>query len=97
MSDDFDFSQFSFGPTLSFDTAVAERVAPPAPMARTAGMVRTGSVRIASVADLAPFVRVSADTLVHKATQDLWQLCQDGQGNFFAKRLFDEAEGPLKV
>lgn len=51
--------------------------------------------RIASLRDLAGFVRVSADTLVHKSEQDLWSLTRDGD-NFVIQRLFDKSNGPVK-
>jgi hypothetical protein len=54
-----------------------------------------GRRRIASLQDLSGFVRVSADTLVHKSKQELWSLQNDG-GKFFIQRLFDDNGTPVK-
>ncbi len=52
-------------------------------------------VRVASCRDLAAFTRVSEDTLVHKADQDLWSLRKESDGKYYVERLFDDAT-PLK-
>lgn len=54
----------------------------------------TSRRRIASLRELAGFVRVGADTLVHKSEKDLWSLRRDGD-NFVIERLFDATE-PIK-
>lgn len=51
--------------------------------------------RVASLRDLTGFVRVSADTLVHKSQQDLWSLKRESDGQYFIERLFDEGT-PVK-
>jgi len=51
--------------------------------------------RIASLQELAGFVRVSEDTLVHKSEQDLWSMRRDGEA-FVIERLFDSGSGPVK-
>lgn len=55
----------------------------------------TGRVKVSSLNQLQGFVRSSADTLIHKSTQDLWALRQDGD-NYFIERLFSESGAPLK-
>lgn len=56
---------------------------------------RTGNaVRVASL-DLTEFLKMSSDTLVHKATRDLWSFRHDG-GAFVLERLFDSAGEPIK-
>ena len=53
-------------------------------------------IRVASLGDLTEFLKMGSDTLVHKATRDLWRLSQDGDG-FTIERLFDDSGTPLKV
>lgn len=53
-------------------------------------------IRVASLGDLSGFFsRVATDTLVHKATKDLWSVKQDGD-SFVIERLFDDSGQPLK-
>lgn len=52
-------------------------------------------VRIGSLQDLSNFERTAADTLIHKSTQDLWALREEG-GAFFIERLFQDDGSPLK-
>lgn len=52
--------------------------------------------RVASLGDLGDFLKVAKDTLVHKATKDLWSFKKVGE-EFIIERLFDETGDPLKV
>lgn len=52
-------------------------------------------VRIASLQQLQGFVRVASDTLINKATNDLWALRKEGD-QFFIERLFQDDGQPLK-
>jgi hypothetical protein len=52
--------------------------------------------RVAGLGDLTDFLKVAKDTLVHKATKDLWSLKKVGE-DFVIERLFDETGNPLKV
>lgn len=52
-------------------------------------------VKVGSLAQLKGFRRVANDTLINKATQDLWAIKTDG-GEFFIERLFDDGGSPLK-
>lgn len=56
----------------------------------------TSRVRVASIRDLAPFMRISSDTLVHKSQQELWSLTKEADGSYFISRLFDDNGEPLK-
>lgn len=56
----------------------------------------SGRIRVASLGDLTDFLRVASDTLVHKATRDLWRVNKDG-GDFVIERLFKDDGSPLKV
>lgn len=55
-------------------------------------------VRVASLGDLTGFLRLAGtdDTLVHKATKDLWHVQRDG-GGYLLERLFDDNGSPLRV
>jgi len=66
---------------------------------RVVGHTRQGSpnkIRVASLGDLGDFLKLGEDTLVHRATKDLWSLKEDGEG-FVIERLFDTQGDPLKV
>lgn len=52
--------------------------------------------KVAAVSDLQSFIRLSAETLVHKSERDLWALKKDANGGFFIERLFDDNGEPLK-
>jgi hypothetical protein len=51
-------------------------------------------VKVASLQQLGNFRRVSAETLIHKSTNDLWTLRKEGE-DFYIERLFQEG-APLK-
>jgi hypothetical protein len=53
-------------------------------------------VRVASIRDLNPFTRLSADELVHKADRDLWTIKRQSDGAMFVERMFDDNGSPLK-
>ncbi len=57
---------------------------------------RKTRVRVASVKQLSPFMRISADTLVHRSNRDLWALRKEGDGDFYIERLFDDNGSPVK-
>jgi len=57
---------------------------------KTSGMTRVGSLQ-----QLQPFHRISAETLVNKATNDLWALRKGDEG-YFIERLFGDDGTPLK-
>lgn len=71
---------------------------------RATGRVRTTTaamlnrIRVASLGDLSGFLRVAGtdDTLVHKATRDLWSVKRDGS-EYVIERLFSDTGAPLKV
>lgn len=56
----------------------------------------SGRKKVASVGDLRPFVRLSADTLIHKSERDLWSLKKEADGQYFIERLFDDNGEPIK-
>jgi hypothetical protein len=52
-------------------------------------------IKVASLSGLKGFTRVASDTLVNKATNDLWALREE-DGAFFIERLFQDDGQPLK-
>jgi len=52
--------------------------------------------RVANLGDLNGFLRVAADTLINKATRDLWSVRKDGK-DFVIERLFRDDGNPLKA
>jgi hypothetical protein len=70
---------------------------------KVGGRVRTTTaavnrIRVASLGDLSEFLRVAGmdNTLVHKATKDLWHVKKDADG-YLLERLFNDSGAPLKV
>jgi hypothetical protein len=63
---------------------------------RTTTAATANKIRVASLGDLSEFLRFGSDTLVHKATKDLWKVKKDGT-DFVIERLFAENGAPLKV
>lgn len=70
---------------------------------QSAGMARQATpavapnmLRVASLGDLSSFLKIGSDTLVHKATKDLWKLSQDSSG-YKIERLFNDTGSPLKI
>jgi hypothetical protein len=57
---------------------------------------KTARVRVASVQQLKPFARLSAETLIHKSERDLWAIKKEADGNLYIERLFDDNGSPLK-
>lgn len=84
------FTKWADGKVLPIDARHLRFVE--GPSTKTASTQR----RVASLGDLEGFLKVSSDTLVHKATRDLWSLKQDGS-DFIIERLFQDNGEPLKV
>jgi hypothetical protein len=57
---------------------------------------KTGRSKVASIADLHNFVRLSSETLIHKSDRDLWALKKEADGNYFIERLFDDNGEPIR-
>ncbi len=65
--------------------------------AREPQMVTAKSrMRVASLQQLDGFVRLSADTLIHKSDRDLWSIRKDAEGGMMIERMFDDNGTPLK-
>ena len=58
---------------------------------------KTGRRMVASIQDLAGFVRISSDALVHKAERDLWSIKKQPDGSMFVERMFADDGSPLKI
>lgn len=57
---------------------------------------KTPRIRVASLQQLKPFQRTSAETLVHKSDRDLWTIKKEADGAMYIERLFDDNGKPLK-
>jgi hypothetical protein len=60
----------------------------------TTAALKPPRVKVGSLNQLDAFTRVSAETLIHKSTKDLWALKREGN-DFYIERLFQEGD-PLK-
>ena len=67
-------------------------------LAQEPGIVsaHTSRRRVASLADLKGFTRISAETLIRRSEQDLWSINKESDGQFYIQRLFDDGGEPLK-
>ncbi len=61
---------------------------------KAAAAAKPHRIRVASLAQLEGFHRISAETLVHKSTQDLWSIKNQG-GEVVIERLFQDG-APVK-
>lgn len=53
-------------------------------------------VKVGSLSQLKGFERVAEDTLINKATQELWSISKSDNGDFYVQRLFQDDGSPLK-
>jgi hypothetical protein len=92
---DFKMDQFETSGATGIDALLAgePQIVSPVGQAKVASTQRR--VRVSSLQQLQGFVRVASDTLINKATQDLWALRKEGE-NFFIERLFQDDGQPLK-
>ena len=92
---DFDMDQFETGGATGMDALLANEPEIVSPVDQTRVAAAPARVKVGSLQQLAPFNRVASDTLIHKSTNDLWAIGQDG-GDFFIERLFQDNGEPLK-
>lgn len=85
---DFDLSQFQTTAASGLD-ALFER--------EPQLVTPTKRIRVASIRDLSPFQRISAETLIHKSEKDLWAIKRQGDGSMTIERMFDDNGSPLKL
>ena len=57
---------------------------------------RKTRVKVASLSQLEPFIRVSAETLIHRSEKELWTIGKEADGGYYIERLFDDSGSPLK-
>ena len=58
----------------------------------------SNKIKVASLSDLADFLRIGSETLVHKAEKDLWRVSEDNNGKVVIERLFNpDTKQPLKI
>jgi len=95
MSDfDFNMDQFETGGATGMDALLANEPEIVSPVGQAKVAAPPTRVKVGSLQQLEPFHRIASDTLVHKSTNDLWAIRQDG-GEYFIERLFQDGE-PLK-
>jgi len=91
---DFDFKDMESQTTgLDAFFAAEPEIVTPVGQAKQASAPKR--VSITTLDQLKGFRRVSSDTLVNKATADLWSIGKDDNGGFYVQRLFD-GDQPLK-
>jgi len=56
----------------------------------------SGRRKVASMVDLKGFIRLSAETLIHRSERELWALKKEADGQYFIERLFDDNGEALK-
>lgn len=61
-------------------------------------VVKTASktrIKVGSLQQLSAFTRLSAETLIHRSTQDLWAI-KEAEGTYYIERLFNDDGSPIK-
>ena len=93
---EFKMDQFETGGAAGMDAVFESEpeIVSPVGQAKVAssGPQRT---KVASLSQLSGFTRVAADTLINRATNDLWAIRKEGE-DFFIERLFQDDGNPLK-
>jgi hypothetical protein len=84
---DFDFGEFETSGASGIDALFQREAQLVTPTVRR---------RVASLQDLSPFTRLSADQFIHKSERDLWTIRKEGDGKFYIERMFDDNGEPLK-
>lgn len=92
---DFDFRSFETGGATGLDALLASEPQIVSPVGQAKPAATPERIKVGSLKQLDGFRRIASDTLIHKSTQDLWAIRQDG-GNFFIERLFQDNGEPLK-
>lgn len=97
MNDDFnyDLGSIQTAESTGMDAFFASEPEIVSPVGEAAPQQAPLRIKLTSVEQLQPFVRTSAETLVHKSTNDLWAIKKDGD-SFFIERLFEDNGAPLK-
>ncbi len=92
---DFNMDRFETGGATGLDALLATEPQIVSPVGQAKAAATPERVQVGSLKQLDGFERIAADTLIHKSTQDLWAISQDG-GNYFIERLFQDNGEPLK-
>lgn len=92
---DFKMEQFESGGATGMDALFESEPQMISPVGQAREAAASKRVRIGSLKQLEGFTRVASDTLINKATQDLWALRKEGD-QFFIERLFQDDGQPLK-
>jgi hypothetical protein len=92
---DFKLSQIESGQSVGIDALFENEPQIVSPVGQAKSASAPKRVKVGSLNQLQGFVRVATDTLVNKATNDLWALMKEGD-TFFIERLFQDDGQPLK-
>lgn len=92
---DFRMDQYEAGGATGMDAFFEAEPEIVSPVGQAKAASTPKRVRVSSLQQLDGFVRTASDTLINKATNDLWALRKDGE-QFFIERLFQDDGQPLK-
>jgi len=84
---DFELGEMEVSGAIGLDAMLQREAHIVSPYVRT---------KVASMTDLQPFIRLSAETLIHRSERELWALKKEADGQYFIERLFDDTGEPLK-
>lgn len=87
MSKPFDFGGFEMSGSAGLDALLGDD---------KPKVARVERKKVASLGDITDFVRVSAESLIHRSSRDLWALKKQADGTYYIERLFDNNGEPLK-
>jgi hypothetical protein len=80
----FDFSKFEAQGSSGLDAFLESEPVVITPVKTAA------RIKVAKIADLQGFTRISNETLVRKSEQDLWSIKKEADGTLFIERMFDD-------
>ena len=92
---DFKMDQFETGGATGIDALFESEPEIVSPSREAKAKTASRRIKVGSLQQLDGFVRVASDTLINKATNDLWALRKEGD-QFFIERLFQDDGQPLK-
>jgi len=92
---DFKMDNFQTGGATGMDALFATEPQIVSPVGQAKPVQAPKSIKVASLQQLSDFTRASADTLIHKSTNELWAIRKDGE-DYHIERLFQDDGTPLK-
>lgn len=92
---DFKMDDYEAGGSVGMDAFFEAEPQIISPVGQTKAASAPKRVKVSSLQQLQGFTRVASDTLINKATNDLWALRKEGEA-FYIERLFQDDGHPLK-